>query len=479
MKKLFGMSKSRLALLVLSVFAILLGVGDASAYHAQWATTVPGVDAGSVVTGGAATLETTAAGSPHLLMSDIDQKITKIRAMDTPVDQIARYATAIKSESMIYKYYSVGTADISTTLDTAVTQPTGASGGYATAASNRVTLAVANSDIFEITSTIRVKGVKGYKADGTTLSNSDLMLIVVAKADDGSPIVKAVNGIKKNNSTGTGLFCVPTIAQGTTLLSMGRAAAELDVQTAQFSVTPTDQEQYMQIFKMQVEESTFNKIAKKEVDWSFSDMEEAAVFQMRRGMEQTFWFGVKSITTDETTKKQYYTTGGIWDMAGGDIAYGASTSDLSISEAQFVDICKTVFTGGKGNKEKILFGGSDLIATLAKMTLSSSTGNPTNYLIEKPTEEVLWGLKFKKMTTIFGTLLVIHNEMFDQMESPKDGFILDYEYLAKAVHVEWERLEIDLKVSGQRNADAVVLSEASCVFLRYPKAHFRVQPRTV
>ena len=33
---------------------------------------------------------------------------------------------------------------------------------------------------------------------------------------------------------------------------------------------------------------------------------------------------------------------------------------------------------------------------------------------------------------------------------------------------------LNLKASGQRNTDAIVLTEASCLVLRYPKAHMRV-----
>ena len=33
---------------------------------------------------------------------------------------------------------------------------------------------------------------------------------------------------------------------------------------------------------------------------------------------------------------------------------------------------------------------------------------------------------------------------------------------------------LDLKKSGQRNSDAVVLTEASCLVLRYPEAHMRI-----
>ena len=48
---------------------------------------------------------------------------------------------------------------------------------------------------------------------------------------------------------------------------------------------------------MQVEQSTLQKLANKEVGWTFSDQEEVAIIDMRQGMEknwrnrQTLWGG--------------------------------------------------------------------------------------------------------------------------------------------------------------------------------------------
>lgn len=33
---------------------------------------------------------------------------------------------------------------------------------------------------------------------------------------------------------------------------------------------------------------------------------------------------------------------------------------------------------------------------------------------------------------------------------------------------------LDLRSSGQRNTDAVVITEASCLVLRYPESHLRL-----
>ena len=65
-------------------------------------------------------------------------------------------------------------------------------------------------------------------------------------------------------------------------------------------------------FKMQVEQSNFAKIADKEVGWNFSDQEEAAIIDMRLGMEKNFIFGSRAKLFDPDKNEHVYFTGGIW-----------------------------------------------------------------------------------------------------------------------------------------------------------------------
>ena len=52
--------------------------------------------------------------------------------------------------------------------------------------------------------------------------------------------------------------------------------------------------------------------------------------------------------------------------------------------------------------------------------------------------------------------------------------VIDPNYMTKYVHVPFHAEQLDLRSSGQRNTDAVVLTEASCLVLRYPNAHMKV-----
>ena len=88
--------------------------------------------------------------------------------------------------------------------------------------------------------------------------------------------------------------------------------------------------------------------------------------------------------------------------------------------------------------------------------------------------EVHWGLNLKVISSNFGTLYVVHSETFDLCGHEDDGIIIDPEYLQKYTHIPFSAMLLDLKKSGQRNSDAVVLTEASCLVLRYPEAHMRI-----
>lgn len=405
-------------------------------------------------------------GDHEFYTKDIDSHITKIRPMATPIDQISRKSEAKRVKSFEVKYYSVGTRPMSCRTSAAMSaQTSGAS----------VSLEVDDSNLFTLDDTIRVVGVKGITDDKgvvydpTSESTPDLVLCVCDRdASTSKPSVYAVNG--SLNSDGQPIL-LPAIPAGTLLVRMGKACGELDAQTGRFYSLPKAEVQYCQNFMMQVEQSTFDKIAAKEVDWNFSDLEEDAIYDMRLGQENSYLFGVKNVIRhpSKSNAAQWF-TGGIWQQAGKDIEVGhwdAQKKCAVISDDELVDITKDLFVGtGIGNKRKIMFCGSDMLAALSKIE--------SEKFRLKDTVEA-WNLKFKSWDTDFGEILAIHHELFDQNGMADCGFALDPVYLTKAVHKPWGRDVKDLRAAGIRNTDAVVLSEVSCLYLRYAKAHARMK----
>ena len=415
----------------------------------------PGAAGGRHVSGAPATTENIRTASPDLLRNAIDRRIVKVRPMSTPVDQLTRCAASRHATAMTVEYYSVDTKQTQATLLEASTNNGKDRGdGFVSAI-----LKTSADTIFDVSETVLVPSVAGTASEGGV--TVPLMLYVVSRPADGGVEVVALNGPSRTTIDQV-LHEVPLLQQGTALVRMGRAATELDVQTPQFSAMPRKASNNCQIFKMQVEESTMAKLAGKEAGWSFSDQEEAAIIDMRLGMEKSFIFGSRGKYFDPVKNENVYFTGGIWGQAPRSAELDLDT----LTEGDLIDLCSKAFTGNNGSKRKILIAGTRLMEALSKLQYSK--------VLSAGETRVKWGIEFKEIVSNFGTLYVLHSEVFDACGHSADGFILDPNYLTKYVHVPLQAEKLDLRASGQRNTDAVVLTEASCLVLRYPQAHIRV-----
>lgn len=416
---------------------------------------ISGVEGGKHVVNGPLTIDAVQESGNGMLLNEIDKQIVKIRPMATPIDQLSRCAGAKSTGSMVVDYYNVDTKETKCELIESYMEP---EAGEANEDSLRASLNTSNNDMFDVSDTILIPGISGYAEDGVTASKNDLVLYVQSKNEDGKLNVLAVNGKK----IGYVERCVPSLTSGTILIRMGRAATELDVQSPQFEALPQKAQNNCQIFKMQIEQSTLQKIANKEVNWTMSDQEEAAIYDMRLGMEKSFLFGVKRKIYDFKKKEWVLFTGGIWYQAGKDFSL-----DLSKKENGVIDMMRNAFTGNAGSKRKILIGGSQLIGELNKLNYSRVVNNTDT--------TSKWGIDFSEICSNFGKLYILLSEVFDDCGMADCGLIVDPEYIQKYSHLPFGTEALDLKGAGVRNTDALVLTEASCLVLRYPKAHMRVK----
>lgn len=402
----------------------------------------PGTQGGTHVSSAPLTLSETSKAAPELLRNAIDRRIVKIRPMSTPVDQISRMMGARRAASMEVEYYSVDTKLTESTVkaDCDLSEATDRGNGTMS-----VTMRVEHPAIFEPSETVLIPDCPsaGEHTVGYVMAvNPSGGTIEVALVGDGEPF---------------GL-----IASGSRIIRMGRAAAELDVQTPQFQALPTKGRNRCQIFKMQVEQSTLQKLADKEVGWTLSDQEEVAIIDMRLGMEKNFLFGRGAKIYDSAKADYIYLTQGIWNQTDNSMKVNLG----ALSHKDLIDICAATFTGNNGSHSKILLAGTDFVSAVSKLDV--------NRTLDVRDAKVRWGLEVREIVSNFGRLYLIHSEVFDQCGHSKDAFILDPDYVTKYTHIPFHAEKLDLRSAGTRNTDAVVLTEASCLVLRHPKAHMKV-----
>lgn len=393
------------------------------------------------------TVRQTSTIAPEILRSEVDERITKIRPTSTPIDQISRLAGARHSGSMRVDYYSVDTKPSYSEVVSVV--------GSDFSSDNVFKVEVKDVRIFSVSETIMFPANK-FTADPFA----------------GFPVVgfiTDINGstltVKCTQSSDEEEIELPEIAKGDKVVRMGRAAGELDVQTSQYTALPKKAYNYCQIFKAQIEESLYHRLADKEVGWSFSDQEEVAIIDMRLGMEKSFLFGsLNRMPSPLNPNDEIYFTKGIWHQTDREFAYNPATMDSK----SLISMMRKAFTGGAGSVRKVLVAGSNLIETLSNLEYTRS--------ISANDSETIWGVNFNKIVSKFGTLYVAHSEIFDLCGMEGSGMIIDPEYLTKYSHVPFTADRISFRSQGVRNTEATVLTEASCLVLRYPEAHMRVVP---
>lgn len=410
-------------------------------------TLVQGTHGGTHVVNEPLTTGNAAEASPQLLRNSVDERIVKVRPSATPVDQISRWIGSRPCRSMVVKYYSIDAKPGDAKVTTGV---------------NATSLVPQNGEATNFKIKVDVQGV--FAATDTVLF-PDVLL------SDGSALTAYVDSVAGDElkliplnapAAADGKVALPKVGQGITIVRMGRAAGELDVQTGQFQALPRPAFNNCQIFKMQIEQSALMRNAEKEVDWNFSDQEEAAIVDMRLGMEKNFIFGSRaSIAVPETSETIYF-TGGIWNQTTREHHLPAG----ALTEKDLIALCARAFTGNNGSKKKILMGGTDLILALNKIEAHRAIMSDQSY--------TRWGIRFREIVSNFGTLYVVHSEIFDMCGHSADGFILDPDFVTKYSHIPFSKECLDLRKAGDRNTDAVVLTEASCIVLRHPDAHTRV-----
>lgn len=429
-------------------------------------------------------------------VKQINKHIVEMKLESCPIDQILRASSKTqKSKSIVVKYYEIGQRPIKTTLDEAIT-----------ATNDGVSHSVkpVNNTVFDFMDTIIFPEIMGYKEDGTRETLKPLMVRVVAQDNQQYPMVIAVNG-PKNTQKGN-RWDLPAIPKGATMLRLGRAAGEKDVETASYYELPEPSEQYCQRFIMQAEESIIERMSAKALDWDFSKQERIAMDDMRDGMERSGLFGIKSLTR-YGKNGNVYTTGGIYWLAGKDIELGTwlpktvlgsdgkehvvtvevenpdydpdtegseefitkTVYEYVITEEQLHEfVRRAIQDAGNGSRTKLLFVDNLIYKALSNLK------SKRRIIMQTESNYQGWGIDFESFSSMGTKIMIYRHDAFNYMGMSGCAFMLDPRYLEKWIFGNWERHEYDLKKLFLRNSNAVVMEEFSCWTLYFPNAHARV-----
>lgn len=440
----------------LSIMAIVAMALTAIAFDWLTASVLGGTVFAFAAAAGAVTMETpdtvtATAGSSELLLSTISKKITEMKPARTPLDTILRNIGLTETvKSWKSEWYSSDVRGISTTVS--VSFDTSAS-GTVDSTGDINTITVTDIHIFAVDDNVLVKDING--GDG-----KELVLHIVAKNTAAKTIsVIAVNGIGADEDL------VPDIPSTTTIIRIGNAKNENDAQTTPYTTFPQKTYNFCQIHMAQIEEGAYLALHAKEVNWDVTDYRMQALYDLRRSFELTSLFGARGYKYDPEGEDWKYFSGGIYRYAAGALEYTAA----GMTERKFNDWARDIFTGNAGSDTRVLFAGKDLMTDM--MSVSSVVKQ-----IEAKGTEIKFGVKFNMIETSFGTLAVKHHDLFNDVGWAAKGMVLDVNNIERHVFKPMNSTKIDLKGSGQKNADAYKIDETFCIATRYPATHFIIEP---
>jgi hypothetical protein len=435
------------------MFAILLlcsafGVADAGVMTAD----AVAAEGGGVVEHGNSpmSVEFGNENSEDLYLKTVDKEVLKLEPYNHQLDTIARSIKRKRhSNNQIVEYYTDGFLPVQTKVATA----------FSTASQQQAAIDFADNANIAINETLIVHGVSGYLPGTTTTDPAhDLLLVVVDRDSSGKPIVRPVNGSDTANY-------LPALAANTVVSRAGRAASELQIRTDIFTSIPTKEFQYLQKFIVEVEESTFSEQADKEVKWDMSDQTERALLDFRRGVNNTYWRGVKKLVKYKNRynrkAEDTYLTEGIWTLAGGDFSF----SGVAPTTQTLVDLMQVAFEGPSSSNIKILLCSPNFMSAIEKVQY--------NQVIYPGERKQIFGLEVSSIISKFGELLVTMDKSLVDVNLPNHAFVLDPNYLTKW-SMGWRRIPIDNVKNGDADSNSVILTECSGLTLKNKEAHIRV-----
>ena len=411
-------------------------------------------------------------------MQDVSQEITKMNPDRYPLDTIMRnFAKKVRRvHSQECKFYQQSAKPMTDMLDT------DASGTGASAASpacghdysnilTSIFVQVETPKVWRTKDTLLMRGVL-VKVDatgkmittGTINMLYDQMFYVASKS--GSVLeLMPVGGMVDPD----GDYVVPTFSASNILYRMGSAMAEKDAKTEPFAMLPASDVNYCQNFMCQIEMSTFEKMTKKEVPVNFSDQEVDMLYNMRGEIESSFIWGQKFVY-DNGSDRTYF-TGGIARQINKVLEYGQGGGDTTLTADEYTAWLKSLFTGNDGSTERVLLAGADLIAAIELLRESQKQ------ISGSTVQETYLGVKCTSIVSTFGLLRIVHAPLFDEQGWTAKGLAIDPEHLYKNEFQPMIAKDLDFKSSGEKNADAKMLQEVSCLVLRYPDCHAIIQPK--
>lgn len=262
-----------------------------------------------------------------------------------------------------------------------------------------------------VSSTIIVKGVKGFEKGSITKTNGDLVLFVTGVNDDSAEITcRPLNGKAKIEGTKSNYlrdYKVPAIPANTELYVSSYAGSESQKIVNPDNSQPRFAKVYLQkrIFNIVITDH-FREILKK-TPWSFEDLKDQALANFSKKFERDLWDGVQQrfIVKIDGQDEYVYTSEGILRQLTNTLGIDGKFKYVHITA-----IGKVMFTKYAETTEAYLLCGKNKIAEIANM--EEIIKHMDARYDHKKTD---YGIVVRSLVSNFGTLNIVYAPMMDEL----------------------------------------------------------------
>ena len=380
---------------------------------------------------------------PAYLADDFDQKLVLIKPSDFPIDTITRnIGNKVKANSMVVSGFELGTRDYEDTVLANVTEGS---------ANTAQTITVNKPDMWMPGDTVIIGDGDVVDSDGKPIA-----LLITEMADNGFK-AKLING------NATLAHKVPAINKDTKLIRLSPAVNERVAQIEAWNSLPGKYENYCQIHMTQIEETVIHRLTAKNTNYTFNTMKDQALYDFKMGMERSNLLGVKGLTSDKNGKP-VYTSDGLYSQIENQIDIN---KNVSLTDDSFISICKQVFENNNGADTRIFIAGNELLAKLSNVNMYVKQ-------VEAKNPELVLGVKFNRITTPFGDLLIKPMGSLFTGGWAEKGIIIDPAYIVRKQFEPLQTTILDLDKTAQARVNAVRVLETYCLMLQNKPVHFKV-----
>lgn len=354
----------------------------------------------------------------NFIESDIDDELFSFNSDDTPLMNLMLKAKRVKVNSPEVDHFMIDEPRSFVTLSNTMRQTDSMQGVLPLRSSDQA--------LPRPYSTLLVKGVDGYSADGATkTAGKELMLFVTGyDPTTNNPVVRAVNGPK---TSAADEFCtIPEIPSGTECVILANSLYETQKEVDPDLIVPRPSKVYLQKRGMNQVVSDYFESQRKRIPFSKAIIAEQAIANFKVRGNRTLWAGRAGkfkVNVPKMGMQYVYCTEGLrWQFKRELQHEGAWTVERIIS------LAKMFFTGEDVPKTALLLAGKNLLEQIQCIDFSK---HPE---IQISTKVNAIGWTVTNFHTVFGDIEIKREPTLDRLGWSNSGALIGENRLVHYVY---------------------------------------------